>query len=308
MSIKARIKHWIDKLPYVRTLKADLDVYKTVFPPGHFYSSIPSSQEILRRKDVVFSRQDDLLGIDVNLPIQIEYLRAFAAYLQEEPFYEPPQSARYNIHNDTFTYDDAPILHYMLRYLRPARVVEIGSGNSSACMLDTNDAYLNRMINFTFIDPYCDNLRRILTDDDYPRITIVERAVQDVPLALFEQLSANDILFIDSSHVMKIGSDLHTIMFSVLPRLKPGVHIHFHDVRYPFQYFEPFIARGYFWNEVYVLRAFLQYNSAFKIVFWLNYLLNEQRGLLKQYLPRLPIDLANDCYAGGSIWLTKTSA
>jgi hypothetical protein len=193
----------------------------------------------------------------------------------------------------------------MLRALRPARIIEIGSGHSSACMLDTSDLYLDKETQFTFIDPYCAKLRTMLLESDLERVTILEMPVQEVDLALFDQLNTNDVLFVDSSHVMKIGSDLHTLFFDILPRLKPGVYIHIHDVRYPFQYYLPFLERGYFWNEAYMLRAFLQFNGAFHIVFWLNYLLNIHNERVQASIPFLPIDIANDRYAGGSIWLQK---
>jgi len=305
MHLKERLKGGADRLPYIRTLRHDLDLYKTPYPPGHFYSPIPSLSDVSSQSDRIFRKEDPLLGIDLNDSIQFEFLDKFSQFREQPPFYEISRRIRYNIQNDTFSYDDGPILNYMLRTLQPAQVIEVGSGNSSACALDTNDLYLDGKTHFTFIDPNCDNLNNILQSGDTDRVTIIERQVQVVDLALFEQLQPNDVLFIDSSHVMKIGSDLHTIIFEILPRLKPGVYIHFHDVRYPFQYYQPFLDQGYYWNEAYVLRAFLQYNVAFKIVFWLNYLLNVHNDQVRSLLPFLPIDIANDRYSGGSIWLAK---
>lgn len=305
MQLKELLKRGADKLPYVRTLRQELDLYKTPYPPGHFYSPIPSLADISTQRDRIFRKEDPLLGIDINDSGQFEYLEKFSQFGEQPAFFDPARRIRYNIQNDTFSYDDGPILHYMLRTLRPSQVIEVGSGNSSACMLDTNDLYLAGRTRFTFIDPFCDRLRNILQGNDIDRVTIIERQIQDVDLTVFENLQANDVLFIDSSHVMKIGSDLHTIVFDILPRLNPGVFIHFHDVRFPFQYFQPFLDRGFYWNEAYVLRAFLQYNAGFKIAFWLNYLLNVHNERVQAALPFLPIDIPNDRYAGGSIWLLR---
>ncbi len=305
MILKSRLKHYADRLPYIRTLREELEKFKTPYPPGHYYSPIPSLEDVERRRSKLFDRKDELRGIDLNLDRQAATCGAFSRFWEDVPFWDPSRRVRYQIHNDTFSYDDGPILHYMMRLLEPARVIEIGSGHSSACMLDTDELHLGGQTSFTFIDPFCDNLRTVVKETDYARVTILEEHVQDVDPSLFDALSANDILFVDSSHVAKIGSDVNTIMFEILPRLAAGVHIHFHDVRYPFQYFEPFIQRGYYWNEAYLLRAFLQYNRAFEIVFWLNYLLNAHNDLVQDLLPFLPIDVAEDRYAGGSIWLVR---
>lgn len=305
ISVEQSIKQFLDRLPYIRSLKSELARYHTLIPPGHFFSPIPNMSEVMASRDRVFSRNDALLGIDLNEIDQIAQLEQFSQYQEDVPFYDVSRRLRYHIDNDTFSFDDGPILHFMLRFLQPARVIEIGSGHSSACMLDTNDLYLEGRTHFTFIDPYADRLRSILLAQDAESAIIIEKPVQDVDVSLFEKLEPNDILFVDSSHVMKIGSDLHAIMFEILPRLVPGVHVHFHDVRYPFQYFEPFLNRGFYWNEAYLLRAFLQYNSSFKISFWLNYLLNVHRAEVQRWLPFLPIDVSHDNYAGGSIWLKR---
>jgi hypothetical protein len=89
--------------------------------------------------------------------------------------------------------------------------------------------------------------------------------VQSVSLDLFKTLEAGDILFVDSSHVVKTGSDLHHILFKILPILEAGVFIHFHDIFFPFEYPEPWVMAGRNWNENYLLRAFLMYNKNFRI-------------------------------------------
>src|SRR5690606_8620162 len=93
-----------------------------------------------------------------------------------------------------------------------------------------------------------------------------------VPLAVFEELNAGDMLFIDSTHVAKTGSDVNYILFEILPRLKSGVLIHFHDIFYPFEYPRDWVFNGRNWNEVYFLKAFLMYNTTFEIKLFSHYL------------------------------------
>jgi len=117
---------------------------------------------------------------------------------------------------------------------------------------------------------------------------------------VFEQLDENDIFFLDSSHVSKTGSDVNYLIFEILPALKPGVLVHIHDILYPFEYPEEWVLKERrSWNESYLLRAFLQYNSAFEIVYWNNFVwhrMHEELGGL------MPLCLENE---GGSIWLRR---
>jgi len=284
------------------------------FPPGHFYSVIPSLSEVKKRAPAIFSKTAHIGAIDLNIEEQIQTLKDFITMEEKPPFYSQEKRKRFNIENGAFSYDDAPILHYMMRRLHPKRIIEIGSGNSSACMLDTSDIYLSHSVDFTFIDLNCENLRKNLLKEDFRRVKILEQPVQDVDLTIFKTLQANDLLFVDSSHVIKAGSDLCTILFEVLPILSPGVCIHFHDIRYPFQYQQDEVMKGTLWNEAYLLRAFLMYNKDFAITFWLNYLVNvnlPEAIDLQRFLPLSEWDRrfnnsANDfSSAGGSIYITK---
>jgi hypothetical protein len=187
----------------------------------------------------------------------------------------------------------------MLRSITPKQVIEVGSGFSSALMLDTNEYFFERPIHFTFIEPYPDRLYGLLKDNDRTTVNIVPQGVQDVPLALFEALDVNDILLIDSTHVCKAFSDVNHLIFNVLPCLKPGVLIHFHDIFPGFEYPADWLKRGIFWNEAYLLRAFLQYNAAFEIIFFTPYLCQVYPH---HFTERMPLYLKN---TGGSLWLKK---
>jgi hypothetical protein len=121
--------------------------------------------------------------------------------------------------------------------------------------------------------------------------------VQDVGLERFRALQANDLLFIDSSHVGKVGSDVVHLLTRVLPLLQPGVLIHIHDLFWPFEYPEDWLMAGRAWNEAYVVQAFLQFNAAFEIVWFTSYLEHCHTETLHRQLPLTARD------QGGSLYL-----
>jgi Methyltransferase domain len=186
-----------------------------------------------------------------------------------------------------------------MRRFRPKRYLEVGSGFSSAVALDTSDLFLEAKVNFTFIEPYPDRLMEVLRPEDRAKCWLERRPVQEVPLEMFEELEENDVLFIDSAHVSKVGSDVNHMMFHVLPRLKPGVIIHIHDIFYPFEYPESWFREGRAWNETYLVRAFLQNNHAYKILLFASYLALRFPALLAE---KMPLCLKNP---GGALWLQK---
>lgn len=192
------------------------------------------------------------------------------------------------------------MLYGMLREARPRRVIEVGSGFSSAAMLDLNEHVFGGRIGFTFIDPDMRRLRPLLRPDDAGRCTLVERRVQEVPLATFAELRENDVLFIDSSHVSKVGSDVNRLYLEVLPALAPGVLVHIHDVAGNLEYPREWLDEGRAWNEQYLLRAFLMYNRAFAVEFFTDWLFNRRHAFLRE---RLPLCAEG---GGGQIWLRRT--
>lgn len=271
--------------------------------PGHFYSPLPDLGFVKANRERLFRRDvAEILGVNIDAEGQRDLVRAFAAYYSELPFGEERQvGARYYFRNDFFSYGDAIILYSMMRHFRPRSLIEVGSGFSSAVMLDTADRFLGRDVRFTFVDPHPERLRTLLREEDFGRAEMVADLVQNVPTERFEALRANDILFIDSSHVAKIGSDVLHLLRFILPRLAPGVLVHFHDVFWPFEYPEQWILEGRAWNEDYVLMAFLQFNSAFEILFFNGYMAQHHADVLQECLPKF---FQNP---GGSLWLRKTA-
>jgi hypothetical protein len=173
-------------------------------------------------------------------------------------------------------------------------VIEVGSGFSSAVMLDVRDRHLPDT-HLTFVEPYADRLRSLLTHADHSSVRIIETPVQDVDLKLFDELGEDDILFIDSTHVSKTGSDVNFEFFEIFPRLRPGVVIHLHDIFYPFEYPRGWVVdenRG--WNELYLLRAFLASNQQYQMMLWLHLFMARGHQRLTALSP-----------GSGSFWMRK---
>ena len=199
-----------------------------------------------------------------------------------------------------YSYADAICLYAMMRHLRPKRIIEVGAGHSSCAMLDTNEIFFDNSIALTFIEPHPESFLSLLEHGDQRRIELLTSRIQDVDPGRFASLSANDILFVDSSHVSKVGSDVNYLIFKILPMLQSGVYVHFHDIFYPFEYPKAWICDlGIAWNEAYLLRGFLQYNQSFRIAFFNTYL---ERFYEKEIRDLMPLCFEN---TGASIWLRR---
>ena len=314
------VKSTLKKLPFVNTLVAQRDgavaenealrrryvelaEAQGFVPPGHFYSPIPSLADVDSDAERLFGDPPRALpGIELAEDRQLELLESFIDFHSELPFTpERTEGLRYFYDNSAYSYSDAILLHCMIRHARPARIVEVGSGYSSCMILDTNDLHFGGAIETTFIEPYPELLESLIGDDDRDTVRIIPERLQDVSLDEFTRLEAGDILFIDSTHVSKIGSDVNQVMFEILPRLAPGVFVHVHDIFHPFEYPRYWIEEGRAWNEIYLLRAFLQFNEAFEIVLLNTFMEHFHEDFFAEHLP---LCLEN---RGGSIWLRRRS-
>lgn len=270
-------------------------------PSGHFYSAIPSSQdreEYLTKSTIV---QENFSGIDINKEKQISLLSTLKPLINDCPFPENKNDDyRYYFNNPAYSYTDALMLQGMLRHFKPKRVIEIGSGFSSCAMLDVNDLYLEKNIDFTFIEPYPELLTSLMGNDKNKHRILASR-VQDINLSEFKALEENDILFIDSTHVSKLNSDVNFELFEILPNLNKGVIIHFHDILWPFDYPKSWIKEGRAWNEAYLLRAFLSFNQNFEILFFADYMRHFHYDWIAEHTP---LFLKN---TGGNLWLKKVN-
>lgn len=270
--------------------------------PGHYGSPIPSSEEIERElstpAEIV---ADSLPGIPLRTAQQLALLAELKPLMGAHSFPKKEDGRhRYHYQNDWFQYADGLVLHAMLRHFRPRRVVEVGSGYSSCVILDTLAFDASLETSLTMIEPNCDRLRSRLRDGDESRVRLIEAAVQDAPRQLFEELEANDILLIDSSHVVKSGSDVNTIVHEILPGIRSGVIMHFHDIFFPFTYPQRLLRTHQYWSEAYLLRAFLCMNHDFEILLWNDYLRSRHPEL---FADAMPDDVDN---IACSFWMRRT--
>ncbi|WP_201755537.1 class I SAM-dependent methyltransferase [Paenibacillus glycinis] len=279
------------------------DAFENLPPIGHFYSLYPDIDEVMRKEDRVFNQNKEIVDVDLNEEQQVIVLRQMTQFYDSIPRWEPISNTnivsplRYRYGNPNLSAGDAIGLHCMLRLLKPNRLIEVGSGYSSAVTLDTNEFFLDNSIKLTFIEPYPQLIKSLLKTEDV--IELLVQGLQDTSLVVFEQLESGDVLFIDSTHVTKVDSDVNYLLFEVLPRLKSGVIIHLHDIFYPFEYPKEWILDGRCWNELYILRAFLQNNSNYSIIYFQNMMEKKHSEIFKQ---KWPLDIS---FHGGSIWLRK---
>jgi predicted O-methyltransferase YrrM len=271
-------------------------------PPGHFYSPIPDLGEVKQRETAIFARDVEVPAINLNVAAQLELLRSFARFHDDLPWRGSRlPGLRYYYENDWFACGDAIILCSFMRQFQPKRIIEIGSGFSSCLMLDANERFLGGATRLTFVEPFeYDRIHGLLTDSERVQVDVRKCRLQDLALEEVSALRANDILFVDSSHVAKVGSDVNWLFSRIIPLLPPGVLLHLHDIFYPFEYPQEWVLDGRAWNEAYLLRAFLMYNSAFRIEYWCDFVATFHRDELATHLP---LCLSN---TGGSIWLRRT--
>lgn len=242
--------------------------------PRHFYEPIPDTT---RLKDSLWQTRSELVGIDINEKEQLRLLAEFASKYKEEYESFPREKSaipyQYYLNNLRYSSVDAEVLYCMIRHFRPTIVFEAGSGFST--YLSAQALLQNTTVN--------GGENELIVCDPYPNKTIkagvpgvsrlLSRNVQDIPLSEFDKLKENDILFIDSSHVLKIGSDVQYEYLEILPRLKKGVVVHIHDIFLPAEYPRYFVMNHYrFWNEQYLLQAFLSFNRSFEVLWAGSYM------------------------------------
>jgi hypothetical protein len=276
----------------------------TSHPNGHFYSPVTDPAELVARADQLWPEQPEILGIDFNDGWH-EYLlsevfpRHMPAYDYPEVLPETPELTQFFTQNSQFSWLDCRALFVLLREWRPRRVIEVGSGFSSLLIADVNRRFLGHSMDVTCVEPY----PRSFLHGGLPGLSrVIESKVQDVPLDTFTALEAGDVLFIDSSHVAKTGSDVNHLYFEVLPRLRPGVRVHIHDIFLPNEYPKEWvIGENRSWNEQYLLRALLMHSTGFRVLFGCSYASYRFPELVRRAVPH-PKGYA---FGGGSMWIER---
>jgi hypothetical protein len=270
------------------------------YPAGHFHSPIPDLRDVAARRSQLFDRTIDPREIDFHEKAQWQLLEKLGIALEGFPWSESGvKGGRYRFRQQMFGTGEAVALAALLLTERPRRFVEVGSGWSTALVLDVRDFGLSDL-KVTCIEPLPQRLLDLTGPPSQSGIQLIEERLEFVDNSIFEPLEPGDILFIDSSHVGKIGSDLLHLLFNVFPDLPNGTLIHFHDVPWPFEYWEDWVFDGWAWNEVYFLRAFLVHNSRYDIYLWQHMLNSHDGPRYRRLIPQANGD------PGSSIWIKKS--
>ncbi len=273
-----------------------------------YYSTLPVLEEIEKTR-ARWDRPSDLPGVDLDVAAMRSRLAGLAQRWEKEFLAETGDylaNTRKGF-GPGYPEFDARTLYYMLREHKPARYLEVGSGLSTyyASLAGKRNAAEGAPLQITCIEPYpFDTLHTI------ENFSLIEGFVQDVPTARFEELEAGDVLFIDSSHSLKIDSDVAYLFLEVLPRVKPGVIVHIHDV--PFPYNTPFPADTWlfgerwplYWQEAMVVQTFLAFNKEFPIELSIPMLRFDDEVALRNAHPRY-VPVADDPNPPSSLWLRR---
>jgi hypothetical protein len=275
--------------------------------PVHFYSPVPDLDDLKRRD--VWDRRSEMPGVEFRPEAQVAYLLELGERYGRECAWSPQPTgdpSEFYTENQSFSFGCAAAAHGIIRDRKPKHLIEIGSGMSSIVLsaaLSLNEADGAQPANYTVIDPYPSPCLGTLPGT--PPKVIAER-VEVVDVSLFEQLERGDILFIDSGHVVRIGGDVNFLFLDVLPRLKPGVVVHVHDIGLPYEYPRVYLTNPAFrmlWTEAYLLQAFLAFNSQFEVLLGMAYLMHDRPESIRLAFPLF--DPAVHQSMSGSFWIAR---
>jgi len=245
------------------------------------------------------SEKRNLPGINFNIENQIKNLKQldYKKELENLNLKNNSPNFNFNIDNNFFEAGDAEIYYQMIRYHKPKKIIEIGSGQSSLIAMEAinnNKQIDNFITELTCIEPF---ENKWLEKND---IRVIRKKVEEIDTDIFTDLNKGDILFIDSSHVIKPQGDIVKIFLEILPKLKSGVIIHIHDIFSPRDYLENWLKiENRFFNEQYLLEGMLDNSSRYKIMLSLNLLKYDFYKELKNVCPYL-----NDRSEPSSFYMT----
>jgi hypothetical protein len=269
---------------------------------NHYYQPIPDTRIL---KDSIWSSNTEAVGVDFNEKKQLELLSVFISNYKNE-YSQLPETktaipSEYYTKNNSFGSVDGEVLYSMVRHFKPERVYEIGSGFSTfltaqAVLKNQKENHNCELIAF---EPYPNEILRA----GFPGLSkLVAVKVEELPYTTFNSLQENDILFIDSSHVLRIGNDVQYEYLEILPRLNKGVIVHVHDIFLPAEYPQKWVLKDYrFWTEQYLLQAFLTFNNSFEVLWAGSYMNIKHSHQLKTAFSSFK---RNDTWPG-SFWMKK---
>ena len=281
-------------------------IFKCLPIPVHYYSPIPDIDELEKRN--VWEMVSPLNGIHFQSDKQIELLTFLGKKFGHECDWpiKAQKGDKFCLDNPSFSFGCAASLYSIIRNFQPERIIEIGSGNSSFVIqeaLTKNATDGGHIGSHIIVDPYPNHDVKKYYEKS---IQLCEKPVECLDPSFFLQLEKNDILFIDSSHSVKCGSDVNFLILEILPILQSGVIIHFHDIPLPYEYPKIYATNPkfrMFWTESYLLQAFLCCNNRFEILLAMHYLMKEHAILLQQLFPAYYREQPSR--TSGSFWIQK---
>jgi predicted O-methyltransferase YrrM len=279
--------------------------------PRHFYSPIPDHSWLKEHKEF-WTGKADLQGVEWNLDRQMDWLsqmcEPYYAEVRGLGFFETATSEGWG---RGFGAIESQVLHCVVRSLAPPRILEIGSGVSTACMIEAvkrNEEENKPSTKITCIEPYPKPAFKGL-----PNVQHIQELCQTVSKSVFTELKAGDLLFIDSSHAVKTGSDVVRIYLEIIPSLASGVVIHIHDIFLPYLYPRDVLTHFWGWQETVLLAALMTSNPQLSVLAGLSALHydrpKELQALLKDYQPQAneeglnPNGATPDGHFPSSLWL-----
>jgi len=285
--------------PALAATRAAARMLKHDLVSSNVYSPLPDVPE----DDALWTKPAvSLAGVRLDAAAHLHFLETtLAPYLAEfDPRADGSVDGRFHLWNGYYQSVDAEVLYAMVRHLKPQRVLEIGSGYSTfvtaaACARNADEG---RPAEFVAVDP---EPREVLDR----RVRLERVAAQQLPLERFLALDRGDVLFVDSSHSVKLGSEVNFLVLEVLPRLRPGVVVHFHDIFLPYEYPRAWYLRGTFLAEQYLLHAFLIGNDDYEILFAAHAVARADRERLCRLIPSLR---SRDDHYPAAFWIVRREA
>jgi predicted O-methyltransferase YrrM len=250
--------------------------------PNRYDAPLADINKLQKTKEA-WAKKSNLPGVSFDLDEQVRNLRRICLPYKEEYAANETYLKAISKYGPEFEYIDAQALHSVIRFFKPKKIIEIGSGISTYCSLaalEINAEDADAKFELICVEP---NPSKGL--ESLERIELIAQNVQGIPVEVLTDLRENDLLFIDSSHTVKPGGDVNYLILEVLPRLNKGVIVHFHDIYLPYDYQRSVLQSFIQWNETSLLRAFLVGNSGVMILFCLSQLHYDKKEDLKGVFP-----------------------
>jgi len=283
------VKNFLKKT-YIKIITKSFKFFEKFFhihiTPVHYFSPIPTTHKLHPK---VYDKVFNMAGIDWNVDEQLSALdKIFKKYVHE---FIPEENLGLSL-------VDAFILYAMIREKKPKKMIEIGSGDTTLISLQALEQNAKEGSDYFFqaVEPYPSEKLLSINND---RFQLIPQKIQDIPL---ETIQSVDLLFIDSSHVSKIDSDVNCEILEIIPQLKKGALIHWHDIVIPANYWKDWVDHGnMFFNESYMVHAFMLFNNSFKILWASRYMKLNHTQTLHQHFPYL-----KDAHRLTSFWIERT--